>query len=83
MRVDPAGDVGGHGQLREGHPAGEDDVDEHEGFGGGGVDEDVSGEVVGAFVGEVEGLVADVEGFVFFEDDVREGPEGIEGWEGF
>ena len=55
---DPIGDVLGLAEFGEGSPAGVDDVDEHEGFGGGAVDEDVAWFVVGAFVGELEGLVA-------------------------
>ena len=50
---DPAGDVGGDGKFGEGDPAGVDNVDEHESFLSGGVDEDVVGGVVGAFVGKV------------------------------
>ena len=62
VRVDEAGDVFGLAEEREGRPAGEDDVDEHEDFLLGGVHEEVSEEVVFALVVELEGLVSEVEG---------------------
>ena len=65
MGGDPVGDVLGLAEFGEGGPAWVDDVDEHEGFGGGGIDEDVAGFVIGALVGELEGLVAEMEGFIF------------------
>ena len=61
VRVDEAGDGGGFAEVSEGNPAGEDDVDDHEDALAGSVDEDVAGGVVGAVVGECEGLVGDCE----------------------
>ncbi len=68
---DEAGDVFDYTEAGEGDPAWEDDVDEHEDFGGGGVDEGVAFEVVGAFVGQFEGLVAEFEAVVVCEGHFR------------
>ena len=79
MGGDPIGNVLGLAEFGEGGPTGVDDVDKHEGFGRGGIDEDVAGFVVGALVGEMEGLVAEMDRFVFGEDRVGEWAGGVWG----
>lgn len=61
----------------KGHPAREHDVDEDQDFLERGVNEDVSGDVCLAFVGELEGLVPEVEGVGRGEGDGGEGTVGV------
>ena len=66
VRVDKAWHELGQSQVDGRHPAGEDDVDEHEDFGScaGDIDEDVACLVVGPKVGQLDGLVAERDGGV-------------------
>ena len=72
VRFDEARHALDFAQGLEEHPAGEDDVDEHEDLLYGSVDEDVAGFVVGTSVYELEGLVADFQSVRAFEGDGRE-----------
>lgn len=66
----PAGDVLAFGEFAEGDPAWEDDVDDHEGFWGGGVDEDVAWFVVGAFVAQPQCLISHSYDLLFLKNDI-------------
>lgn len=59
-------------------PAGEDDVDYHDGLGGRGVNEDVSRLMAWSFIGEFEGLVADADFVFLLKDAVWDWSCGIE-----
>ena len=65
------------GEFGKGGPAGENNVDDHDGFGGRRPDEDVAWFVVGAFVRELQRLVANNEGVFFLEDSVGDWPGGV------
>jgi hypothetical protein len=71
---DVPGDVLGQVDVVDGHPAGVDDVDEHQGFVAGEVDVDVVRRVVRAVPGQLGPLTADLEGVAVGEGDLRRRP---------
>ena len=74
VRLDEAWDVAHFAQPVEGHPAREDDIDDHQSLGCGVVDEDVAGNVVDPFVAELKRLVGCAECVLVLEGSGRERP---------
>src|SRR5689334_4018290 len=71
---DVPGDVLGQVDVVDGHPAGVDDVDEHQGVVAGEVDVDVVRRVVGAVPGQLDALPAHLQGVAVGEGDLWCGP---------
>jgi len=71
-RFEPPWDVLRLGEVGEGHPAGEDDIDEHEDPLGRQVGEDVAGGMVGAVVGQFDAVLAGPDSQLVVERDIRE-----------
>src|SRR5262249_58661725 len=70
---DVPGDVLGQVDVVDRHPAGVDDVDEHQGVVAGEVDVDVVRRVVGAVPGQLHPLPAHLQGVTVGEGDLRRG----------
>ena len=76
-RIDKARHVSDFAEPVKGHPAWEDDIDQHERLGGGVVEEDVAGDVIDSFVAELKRLIGSVELVLVLKGLGRERPRRV------